>query len=141
VKQFKKRIMRKLLLILGLGLVLTSCKKEENNSYNGISYEGDLFKVEQYNQSFFSYYSPVLKQSKDFSVVGGDVLEVSNDYMIVSIKDNQSIQLVVKQIICCSCGFSQYFKITNIDSDLNELSDGKIVRIRCETNSNSFTNE
>jgi len=132
--------MRKLLVVLGLGLVLTSCKKEENNSYNGISYEGDLFKVQKYSRSLFSYVSPSPQPARDFSVVGGNVLEVNNDYMIVSVKDNQSIQLIVKQPTCCTCP-GQQLKVTKIDSDLNEISEGEFVSIRCETNSNSFTNE
>lgn len=47
VKQFKKRIMRKLLLILGLGLtVLTSCEKQALDNW-AAGYSGETNTTEE----------------------------------------------------------------------------------------------
>ena len=128
--------MKKLLLVLGLGVILTSCKKEALDSR-----EGDLFKVEQFNKSYFTGSAHRFKPTKEWSVIGGDVLLVDDNHILVGIKKSHSVQLSLDKVSYCGGGVMKYFKVTEVDSDFNELSDGKKLLVRCESNTISFTNE
>ena len=144
--------MKRLLLGLLLVLALTSCKKEPMNSYKGESYEGDLFKVEQFNGSiWYSWENGNIQSSQEYTVVGGKILDIKEDYIIVSIEKNQSIQLVVNQSSCCSCNTTKYFTVTKVDSEGNVLPSEKErlesenyynrYNITCETYSKVFRND
>ena len=146
--------MKNLVLVLGLGLALMSCKKEpleEVNSYKGNSYKGDLFKVEQFNGSMYSWYAHSTRSSEEYTIVGGKILDIKKDYIIVSIEKNQSIQLVVNQSSCCSCSTQKYFRVTRADSEGNVLPSEKEklesesyynkYSVRCDTYSKVFTND
>ena len=129
---------RKILLVLVIAVIttLTSCEKEEE-----LKYEGELFRIEMYTQSWFTGSPRYYKPTSDFNVVGGEIVEIENDYVLVAVKKNHSIQLITNTFLYCNGGYYQLFTSTKVDDNGNEITESEYLSVRCQTNSVSFIND
>ncbi len=72
--------------MLAVALTASSCEKDESDTIDS-GYEGDLFKIEKWSRSMYTYGVESIQATEEWSVVGGNILLVGKDYMVVSIRE------------------------------------------------------